>query len=97
VQAALLRAAKDHEFAYINCPDHVGRRLVDRLLTGLDRLNDGEGEAMIEFLIAIACRRLLLPTEQEHQVCVAAREHRDQAVLSFLAAFILGRNDSQTR
>jgi hypothetical protein len=52
-------------------------------------LEIGEGEAMIEFFIAIACRRLLFPLDQEQEVCEAAMNEGGHPLLRFLAEFVL--------
>jgi hypothetical protein len=59
VQAALLRAALPHELNYQARPDLSGEmvRIIERTI---DRWNDSQGEACIEFLLSIATRRLTL-------------------------------------
>ena len=60
IHAAVLRAARGYELSYSNCDDNLSERMRDFLLSQITRLSSGEGDALMEFLIAILTKRLLL-------------------------------------
>lgn len=59
IQASILRAANAHELNYGPMPDHSDamRRIIERML---ERWAESQGEACLEFLLAMATKRLLL-------------------------------------
>jgi hypothetical protein len=65
IQAAILRAARGYELAFGNCQRERSEQLTAFLVSQVHRVERGEGEALMEFLIALAIRRLTLHPEHE--------------------------------
>jgi hypothetical protein len=91
IQAALLRAVRDGELAYRNCDGAIGDRLCDQLLYQIARPRGSEGEAMMEFLLAVATERLLLWPKQEKALWDAVLNSQLPPHAHFLARFAVER------
>lgn len=68
IQAAILRAVRQYELAFASCDLHVSQRMKDLLVAYIKKSKEGEGEALMEFLIAIAMRKLTLLPEHLGEV-----------------------------
>ncbi|MBI4809644.1 MAG: hypothetical protein HY799_11940 [Nitrosomonadales bacterium] len=71
IQASILRAARQYELSYASCDIGVSRRMKDLLADYANKSREGEGEALMEFLIALASSRLTLHAEHEIEVADA--------------------------
>lgn len=60
IQSAILRAARGYELAYANCDEQVSERMKNFIISHIENVSNGEGEALLEFLLAIASGRLTL-------------------------------------
>ena len=69
VQAALLRAARDYELSYANVDSDPSSRIKELLLSQIRNAGKGEGEAFMEFLVALLCRRLIVAREHTQEIC----------------------------
>lgn len=93
VQAALLRAARDYELSYANVDSDVSGRMKELLLSQIRGAERGEGEAVMEFLVALLCGRLVVAREHKEEICNGVigtsglPEHTQ-----FVARYILERN-----
>ncbi|KAF0813150.1 hypothetical protein IGB42_02551 [Andreprevotia sp. IGB-42] len=60
IQASILRAARDYELSFSNCE---GGDLSESMTEIVVSQIDGSKEALMEFLVAISCRRLVVSNE----------------------------------
>ena len=74
IQASLLRSARDYELAYGSSDISISKRMRNLLLSYVDKAADAEGEALMEFLLAIASKRLTLHHDHTAEVLKAVRE-----------------------
>ena len=73
IHAAVLRAARGYELSYSNCDDDLSQRMRDFLLSQISRLSCGEGEAFMEFLIAILTKLLVLRADHTLEIANSVR------------------------
>ncbi len=69
IQASILRAARNYELCFANCPIDLSKSLFDLLENKLSKSNWVEAEAITEFMLAILLRRLTLYPQHEQQLC----------------------------
>lgn len=77
IQAAILRVALEHEIDYrgqVEASDRM-RRFLIRLFRSI---SDRNSEAILEFLVSIACQRLRLEPDHLHQFIVQAVAYLEQ-------------------
>jgi len=86
LRASLLRAASPAELNYAVDVD-CSREMLDVLLADLESWGQGSGDALPEFILALACRRLRLTDAHLEKFLAAVREVR---VPDYLAAFFDG-------
>lgn len=60
IHAALLRAARSFELAFSNCDDALSGRMKDMIVSQISKVDIGEGESLMEFLLALITKRLTL-------------------------------------
>lgn len=68
IQAAILRAARKYELSYSTCDANTSSRMKDQLIAYANKSKEGEGEALIEFLIAIAAKKMTLHPEHTKEI-----------------------------
>ena len=71
IQAAMLRAACDYELAYGSSDFNVSKRMRNLLLSFVNKADEEDGEALMEFLLAMASKRLTLHQNHTHEVMTA--------------------------
>ncbi|MEQ1663378.1 MAG: hypothetical protein ABL877_11865 [Thiobacillus sp.] len=74
IQAAILRAARGQELSYANCTETVSARMRD-VITNLLNGPENSAQAVPEFLLAIALKKLNLHSEHEKKIFNAVSEH----------------------
>ena len=67
IQACFLRAAKPIELNY-SIDEKFSRQMTDVINSVVNNWRNGQGEAALEFLLALACRRLRLVDKHIHEV-----------------------------
>lgn len=68
IQASILRSARAYELSYGSCDQSVSQRMRDLLIVYIKKSNEGEGEALMEFLLSIANRKLTLYSEHVEEI-----------------------------
>lgn len=70
IQAALLRAARDYELVYAS-DERLSERLKELILAQIQNLKEGhdDGEALMEFLLALLMRKLVLAAPHADEIC----------------------------
>ncbi|MBU0688143.1 MAG: hypothetical protein KJ850_11405 [Gammaproteobacteria bacterium] len=68
IQASLLRASRGYEFAYANCDERISSRMKSYILSDIENLNSGGGEAFSEILLSIACGRMTFHNEHLSEI-----------------------------
>src|SRR5258708_10470662 len=76
IQAAILRSSRGYDIAYGNCDRATSQQLFELLKWQLQKAPQGEGEALVEFLIALSCKRLTLHPQHEIDICELVRGKR---------------------
>lgn len=71
IQAAILRSARQYELSYASCDCNISQRMRDLLIAYIAKAKDGEGEALMEFLLAIASRKLTLHPDHVAEIVEA--------------------------
>jgi hypothetical protein len=71
IQAALLRSARDYELVY-SSDEKLSNRLKELILTQIRNINAGieDGEALIEFLLAMLMHKLVLLRTHQDEICM---------------------------
>jgi len=90
IQAAILRAARAYELAYASCSIEVSNSLYELLNGTLDKVGQGEGEALPEFVLAIATRRLTLDPAVERNFLRSVEQHASAPkAITLIAKYLL--------
>ena len=71
IQASMLRAARSFELSYSNCNDSLSRNMRNLIVSQIHKLAFGDGEALMEFLVALLSKRLTLKQADTEAVCNA--------------------------
>lgn len=79
IQSAILRAVRGYELAYANCDEQISRRMMDFIISRIENATNAEGEALMEFLLAIADRRLTLHSKHVEIVSSAVQSQTSLA------------------
>lgn len=82
IQASLLRSGKTAYFAY-DLDSELSLQMKEFLLSIIDKYNSADGEALIEFLLAIGIRRLKMRKEDLKEVLKKAIGCSDKIVSRF--------------
>jgi len=82
IQASLLRSGKTEYFAY-NLDSELSLQMKEFLLSIIDKYNSADGEALMEFLLAIGIRRLKMRKEDLKEVLNKAIGCPDKIVSRF--------------
>lgn len=86
IQASLLRSGKTEYFAY-DLDSELSLQMKEFLLSIIDKYNSADGEALLEFLLAIGIRRLKMKEEDLRDVLNKAKSCPDPIISKF-AVFI---------
>lgn len=89
IHAAVLRAARGYELSYSNCDDNLSERMRDFLLSQISRLSSGEGEALMEFLIAILTKRLVLRADHTLEIANNVRASENPEHFCLVAEYLV--------
>lgn len=79
IQAAILRAARGYELAYANCDEQVSQRMKNLITSDIENIQNGDGEALMEFLLAIVSGRLTLHRKHLDEVSTAVQKQKTLA------------------
>jgi hypothetical protein len=82
IQASLLRSGKTEYFAY-DLESELSLQMKEFLLSIIDKYNSADGEALMEFLLAIGIRRLKMRKEDLKEVLDKAIGCSDQIISRF--------------
>ncbi len=82
IQASLLRSGKTEYFAY-DLDSELSLQMKEFLLSIIDKYNSEDGEALMEFLLAIGIRRLKMRKEDLKEVLNKAIGCSDKIISSF--------------
>lgn len=69
IHASFLRAVRNFELNYSNCTSNVSERMKNILLTMIKKIDHGDCEALVEFVLALLTNRLTM--KKEHTLEVA--------------------------
>lgn len=69
IQAAVLRACRGYELAYANCDDGIATRMLGILEEAVRSAMARRNECLMEFLVAMATKRLCLPPQHTKAFC----------------------------
>ncbi|SFO04212.1 hypothetical protein SAMN05216386_2462 [Nitrosospira briensis] len=73
IQSAMLRAARGYELAYANCDEQISCRMKNFIVSHIQNIPTGEGEALMEFLLALASGRLTLHSQHLKEIFSAVQ------------------------
>ncbi|MDX2128713.1 MAG: hypothetical protein SFU91_06715 [Chloroherpetonaceae bacterium] len=82
IQASLLRSGKTEYFSY-DLDSELSLQMKEFLLSIIDKYNSADGEALMEFLLAIGIRRLKMKKEDLKEVLIKAINCPDKIVSRF--------------
>ena len=82
IQASLLRSGRTEYFAY-DLDSELSLQMKEFLLSIIEKYNSADGEALMEFLLAIGIRRLKMRKEDLKEVLNKAMKCPDKIVLKF--------------
>jgi hypothetical protein len=82
IQASLLRSGKTEYFAY-DLDGELSLQMKEFLLSIIDKYDTADGEALMEFLLALGIRRLKLKKEDLKEVLYKAMNCPDKIIARF--------------
>lgn len=82
IQASLLRSGKSEHFAY-DLDNELSLQIKEFLLSIIENYNEVDGEALMEFLLAIGIRRLKMRKEDLKEVLNKAIDCQDKIISKF--------------
>jgi len=88
IQAAILRASRNQELCYSNCDDRISEAMKQNLLLQVMKHKSGDGEALLEFLLALLTKRLSLKKDHQLEVCTAILESELSQHFKLFAEYI---------
>jgi len=89
IQASLLRSGKTEYFAY-DLDKELSLQMKEFLLSIIEKYDSADGEALVEFLLAIGIKRLKLKREDLKEVLTRASECQDK-IISGLSKYVLSQ------
>lgn len=89
VQASILRAARNLELYYVNCEDDSSERIRNILVAQISNLENGDGEAITEFILAMLLKKLSLRAIDAAKIfeCISNLDPRRFPILSVFSSF----------
>ncbi|MBR9773872.1 MAG: hypothetical protein GYB55_02255 [Cytophagales bacterium] len=89
IQAALLRCGKTEYFSY-NLDNESSLKMKEFLLSIIENYDSEDGEALLEFILAIGLKKLKLRNEELREVMAKAKECEDK-VISGISEFVFNQ------
>lgn len=93
IQASLLRAARNEELNY-SCSKKISADMLMLLKTFLKSVDEYQGEAILEFLYALAIGKLRLSKEHYNDLIIELKNHSNQEFQIFKSSIEQIYNDS---
>lgn len=77
LHAALLRAARGYELAYANCEEEISQRAKSVIEGQIESARAGKPDSLMEFLLALAVRRMTLDADDLSEICAEVSRATD--------------------